>query len=180
MATYKTVDADLLDGALSASADAIRAKTGGADMIPFDMATATGFAEAISAISAGGGFSSPYLVKVSEITVASDIANCNDIYYGGYLGYTQGEDTDGKGLQSLFVIIVHNPDPAVENAGVSFMTQNMVAHAWSSNSQVIYSRYTGGALKALSHPASYTSTALFVVPAGAKMTLFKFNIFGEE
>lgn len=57
MATYKIVDAERLDGALTASADAIRAKTGSVDQIPFDMENATGFAAAIAAVSTGGGAS---------------------------------------------------------------------------------------------------------------------------
>lgn len=49
---YKIVNATELDGALSAEANAIRAKTGATDKIPWN--ASTGFASAIAAISSGG------------------------------------------------------------------------------------------------------------------------------
>ena len=52
MGTKKIVDAERLNGAMTASADAIRAKTGGTAEIPWDMDT--GFAGAIGAIPTGG------------------------------------------------------------------------------------------------------------------------------
>lgn len=52
MGTKKIVDAERLNGAMTASADAIRAKTGGTAEIPWDMDT--GFAGAIGTIPTGG------------------------------------------------------------------------------------------------------------------------------
>ena len=52
MGTKKIVDAERLNGAMTASADAIRAKTGGTADIPWDMDT--GFAGAIGTIPTGG------------------------------------------------------------------------------------------------------------------------------
>lgn len=54
MALDKVVDSALLDGALTATADAIREKTGGSDLIPWD--ATKGFADVVSGIEAGGGF----------------------------------------------------------------------------------------------------------------------------
>ena len=52
MGTKKIVDAERLNGAMTASADAIRAKTGGTAAIPWDMDT--GFAGTIGTIPTGG------------------------------------------------------------------------------------------------------------------------------
>lgn len=52
MGTKKIIDAEQLDGALTASADAIRAKSGRTDKIPWD--ADTGFADAIAEIPSGG------------------------------------------------------------------------------------------------------------------------------
>ena len=52
MGIKKIVDAERLNGAMTASADAIRAKTGGTAEIPWDMDT--GFAGAIGTIPTGG------------------------------------------------------------------------------------------------------------------------------
>lgn len=52
MAGYKLVDAGQLDGAVTATANSIRAKTGGTDSILWDMTS--GFASAIDSIPAGG------------------------------------------------------------------------------------------------------------------------------
>lgn len=53
MAYDKVVDSAQLDGAMTATAGAIRAKTGGTDPIAWD--AATGFAAAVRAIATGGG-----------------------------------------------------------------------------------------------------------------------------
>lgn len=50
MATYKLVDSDKLDAAMTATADAIRAKTGGMDPIAWD--SEKGMSEAVEGISA--------------------------------------------------------------------------------------------------------------------------------
>lgn len=115
----------------------------------------------------------PFIESIEEVTVETAIANCEDIYLN-YLGYQRSENA---GKEELFIVIVKDPDPTVANAGVSFMTQNMVP-TWSTNSQVIYSRYESGSLAVKTHPASYTSTALFVVPVGAKMVITKLKVFG--
>ena len=48
------VDSTKLDACLDAEADAIRAKTGDSNDIPFDYANNKGFADAIAAIPSGG------------------------------------------------------------------------------------------------------------------------------
>lgn len=58
MAIDKLVDSTKLNSCLTAEADAIRAKTGGTAQIPFDFSNSKGFAEAIAAISGGGGVQS--------------------------------------------------------------------------------------------------------------------------
>jgi len=55
MAVDKLVDSAQLDACLTAEANAIRAKTGGTDPIPYDYANNKGFADAIEAIPSGGG-----------------------------------------------------------------------------------------------------------------------------
>lgn len=55
MAIDKAVDSARLDGALKASADEIRAKTGDSGKVQFDLDGGTGFKAAIAAIEAGGG-----------------------------------------------------------------------------------------------------------------------------
>ena len=51
----KLVNTTKLDAALTSTADAIRAKTGDSEVIPFDYAGESGFAAAIGAIPSGGG-----------------------------------------------------------------------------------------------------------------------------
>lgn len=70
MALDKIVDSAQLDGALSATASAIRAKTGGTEQIPWD--AATGFAAAVSAITAGGGGNT---VQIGQNTKTPNILN---------------------------------------------------------------------------------------------------------
>ena len=53
MSVDKLVDSTKLDNALDATADAIRAKTGGSAAIAFDLANETGFASAVGDISTG-------------------------------------------------------------------------------------------------------------------------------
>lgn len=55
MAIDKAVDSAKLDGALKASADEIRAKTGDVGKVLFDLDNGTGFKAAIAAIQAGSG-----------------------------------------------------------------------------------------------------------------------------
>ncbi len=52
MPNYKAVDAERLDAAMTATADAIREKTSGTDPIPWN--AETGFAEAVAGITSGG------------------------------------------------------------------------------------------------------------------------------
>lgn len=52
MATYKLVDSDKLDAAMTATADAIRAKTGSTDPIPWDKET--GMADSVPAVYEAG------------------------------------------------------------------------------------------------------------------------------
>lgn len=53
MPNYKVVDAGRLDAAMTATADSIRAKTGGTSTIPWD--SATGFKSAVEEIRTDGG-----------------------------------------------------------------------------------------------------------------------------
>lgn len=62
------IDGAKLDACLDAEADAIRAKTGDSNDIPFDYANDKGFADAIAAIPSGGGFS---LLASGSYTLAS-------------------------------------------------------------------------------------------------------------
>lgn len=71
MAYDKVVDSAQLDGALSATADAIRGKTGESAPIQWD--TGKGFAAAIAAIPAGGGDSSGIGVESGEYIPAADV-----------------------------------------------------------------------------------------------------------
>ena len=83
MAIDKVIDSAQLDGALKASADAIRAKTGGADLIQFD--PATGFAAAVAAVSTGGGTLG---MKTGTVTLTESYTNI-DIEHGcGKLPHT--------------------------------------------------------------------------------------------
>lgn len=71
MAFDTVVDKAQLEGAITASANAIREKTGSTEMIPWD--ANTGFADAISAIEAGGGGEAvrakkPVVLEVEKIT----------------------------------------------------------------------------------------------------------------
>lgn len=70
MAIDKAVDSALLDGALGATADAIRGKTGDEAMIPWNMET--GFAAAVDAILTGGGVSDGYVVIEGTITPVTE------------------------------------------------------------------------------------------------------------
>lgn len=70
MALDMMVDSTQLDGALTATADAIRGKTGGTDKLTWDMDK--GFAAEIAAIAAGGA-SSGVAVESGEYTPSSDI-----------------------------------------------------------------------------------------------------------
>lgn len=72
MALDKLVDSTKLDAALEATADAIREKTGDTDDIAFDLATETGFAEAVEAIPSGG---SSATINIKNYT--SDVQNIN-------------------------------------------------------------------------------------------------------
>lgn len=55
MAVDKLVDSTQLDACCTAEANAIRAKTGSSAQIAYDWANSKGFADAIAAISGGGG-----------------------------------------------------------------------------------------------------------------------------
>jgi len=66
------VDGAKLDACNTAEADAIRAKTGGTDHIPYDFANNKGFADAIAAIETGGG--AKILTKLATYTVSDSVA----------------------------------------------------------------------------------------------------------
>lgn len=71
MAVDKLVDSTKLDAALEATADAIREKTGDTDDIAFDLATETGFAEAVASIPSGGSI----LLYEADITIDDNISS---------------------------------------------------------------------------------------------------------
>lgn len=86
----KLVDSTKLDAALEATADAIREKTGDTDDIAFDLATETGFAEAVEAIPSGGGldlwqyvgslnyaFSNVDMSDIDELVI--NVPNCKSL-----------------------------------------------------------------------------------------------------
>lgn len=73
MALDKIVDSAQLDGALTATADAIRDKTGGTEQIAWD--AGKGFADAIAAIAAGGG--GTLAVNSGTITLAQSYTPLN-------------------------------------------------------------------------------------------------------
>ena len=114
----------------------------------------------------------PYVVSAEEVTVETAIATVADVY-NNYLPHEAGGSADNN--KHAYVVIVKDPDTTIENAGVSIITQNALIQ-WSTNSQTIYTRYESGTLKVRSHPASYTGTALFVVPAGARMIVAKIRV----
>ena len=114
----------------------------------------------------------PYVVSAEEVTVETAIATVADVY-NNYLPHDASSSADN--MKHAYVVIVKDPDTSVENAGVAIITQNSIA-LWSTNSQTIYTRYESGTLRVRSHPASYTGTALFVVPAGARMIVAKIRV----
>ena len=73
------VDGAKLDACNTAEADAIRAKTGGTDPIPYDYENNKGFADAIAAIPSGGG--NP--ITKDEWTLASDYNGTTQGFYYG-------------------------------------------------------------------------------------------------
>lgn len=87
---YKWVDESKLNAALTASADAIREKTGDTAQINFDMENETGFESAIKEIESGGGG----MTKLFEGMFSID----NDIKYGDE---TQTVATLSTGISDL-------------------------------------------------------------------------------
>jgi len=82
MAYDKVVDSAKLDGAISATADAIRSKTGKSDAIPWD--DDTGFADAVRDIETGGGSGSPdynlpYASKLTSMFEGATMPDGTDI-----------------------------------------------------------------------------------------------------
>lgn len=77
MALDKLVDSTKLDAALEATADAIREKTGDTDDIAFDLATETGFADAVEAIPSGGGDPWEWFDKAMNSTINGTFVNRN-------------------------------------------------------------------------------------------------------
>jgi len=71
------VDSTKLDACLDAEADAIRAKTGGTDPIPYDYANNKGFADAIAAIPSGTTITDGIVVKARN---ANGYATEIDVY----------------------------------------------------------------------------------------------------
>lgn len=76
------VDRDKLDAALTATASAIRVKTGGSGSIAFDMATDMGFKSAIDAIPTGGG--GDWATPIIERTISGSYTNLSASRVGLY------------------------------------------------------------------------------------------------
>ena len=97
------VDGAKLDACNTAEADAIRAKTGGTDPIPYDFTNNKGFADAIAAIPSGGGdtLESDFLVIRKETVVTGENTVSNTAQHYSYL----------NGLKSvsgtLFAVSMH-------------------------------------------------------------------------
>lgn len=84
MAYDKVVDSARLDGALTATADAIRDKTGGVDNIQWD--ADTGFAAAVDAITTGGGDAADIAAAIVDRTI-TEYSNPNLTVVGNYAFY---------------------------------------------------------------------------------------------
>lgn len=97
MAYDKVVDSAKLDAGMTATANAIRAKTGGTEKIPWD--SATGFKTAVEAIQTGGGTEdlSAELAAQDELISALEEAVANKASGGG------GGTAEPPNIQSLTV-----------------------------------------------------------------------------
>lgn len=113
MAYDKVVDSARLDGALTATADAIRGKTGSADGIQWD--ADTGFAAAIAAIA--GGSSSGVAVESGTFIPSADVSdftvdvpqvvrdNCIFVTCAGDLEDTAELVTSGSACAAIIAMI---------------------------------------------------------------------------
>lgn len=197
---YKWVDETKLNAALTASADAIREKTGDTAQINFDMENETGFESAIEEIESGGMelvYSSEFVVDedtvttpaVDLVTISSgvdfdEVAETNSIlvYLVRYLG-------DYQQLQNSAVVM------GVRTAGFD----QSLKYGWQSNqgySLIKYSNDVNAATNRraagrsdrhmwISSPvnngiinikANYDSLAIFM-PAGTwKLAIYKTGI----
>lgn len=81
------VDRDKLDAALTATASAIRAKTGGSGSIAFDMATDLGFKNAVDAIPTGGGGDVTWDEIAMRTTSGNATGNASFIDYCAFYGF---------------------------------------------------------------------------------------------
>ena len=72
MAFDKLVNSTLLNGAITATAAAIREKTGGSDLIPWD--ETKGFADVVSGIEAGGGVNVDEFIEGRVAEISSNTA----------------------------------------------------------------------------------------------------------
>lgn len=84
MAYDKVVDSARLDGALTATADAIRGKMGSADDIQWD--ADAGFAAAVDAITTGGGDTADIAAAIVDRTI-TEYSNPNLTVVGNYAFY---------------------------------------------------------------------------------------------
>ena len=110
------IDGAKLDACNTAEADAIRAKTGGTDPIPYDYENNRGFADAIATIPSGGGGLAPVLVTSTGGSANDVLTQCRAavgsqqvfvqnaqqtaagsaerfLYYGIYVDITNGGNT---------------------------------------------------------------------------------------
>lgn len=107
MAYDKVVDSAQLDGALTATADAIRGKTGGTAQIAWD--ASNGFAAAIAAIAAGGN-SSGIGVESGTYTPSEDIRWLDlevsqEAHDGCLLMLITCDEADLPGLEDITAIV---------------------------------------------------------------------------
>lgn len=93
----KTVNAAKLDAALTATANAIRTKTGGTAQISFDFSGQTGFKSAIEAITGGGGGDYDILATITgdiQTLAITDASGGGGVHHEhGTIAYHTGANT---------------------------------------------------------------------------------------
>lgn len=113
MGTKKIVDAERLNGAMTASAEAIRAKTGGTAAIPWDMDT--GFAGAIGTIPTGG--SDPVIQPLS-VTANGTYTAPEGV--DGYSPVTVNVPADGSSEGGGMAVAAAEVTPSANSLTITF------------------------------------------------------------
>ena len=134
MAYDRVVDSAKLNGALTATADAIREKTGGSDLISWD--EIKGFADAVREIATGGSDNSGGNIRTGFITFEKETGN---IYSGLVLDneenvlptvyglFNLGSTSGSSQTRSYIQMIIHR-----YNKGVSMGTKETTGANWIS------------------------------------------------